>query len=100
MIGDVDVAAIGLHVLDAVYVNPRADGEGNHPAPPPRAAVLHLAGAIKRPHHQRDRPHDDRLDIPEQVAERGPEIDERALRERGHDSDSLRWLLSATAAGP
>ena len=36
------------------------------------------------------RPHDDGLDIPEQVAERGPEIDERRLRGRVHDADSLR----------
>ncbi|HEU4890293.1 MAG TPA: hypothetical protein VFT47_02005, partial [Vicinamibacterales bacterium] len=46
----------------------------------PRAPVLHLAGAIEWPHQQRDRPHDDGLDIPEQVAERGPEINERGLR--------------------
>src|SRR5690242_9294968 len=90
MIGHIDIAATGLHLLDTVHVNPYANRDGNHPAPPPRARVLHLAAAIERPHQQRDRPHDDGLDIPEQIAERGPEIDERGLRWRVHDADSLR----------
>lgn len=75
-------------------MNPSANRDGHHPAPPPRASVRHLAAAIERPHQQRDRPHDDGLDIPEQVAERGPETNER-----GHDADSPRRPVWAKANG-
>jgi hypothetical protein len=86
MVGHVDIAATALHLVDTVHVNPCANRDGHHSAPPARARVLHLAAAIERPHQQRDRPHDDGLDIPEQVGERRPEIDKRGLRGRVHDA--------------
>jgi hypothetical protein len=100
MVGDVDVAATGLQLFDTMRLNPYPNRGGHHSAPPARARVLRLAAVIERPHQQRDRPHDDGLDIPEQVGERRPEIDERRLRGRVHGDSQLAPCASVKSSNP
>ena len=80
MVRHIDVVLIGPDVLASVNANARANCPGYQATPPPRAPMLHSSLTIKRPEQKRDRRHHYRVEIPEQVGERSPQINQNCFQ--------------------
>ena len=82
MIRHIDIVLPRVEIIGAVHMNVGKDSPGDQATPPARTPVLHRARPIKRIDEQRDGCHHHGVEVPEQIRNWRPEVNQNCFQRR------------------